>query len=35
VLPDPDPDKLSVYVLGPACTAGNEDLLTFFRVDRP
>jgi hypothetical protein len=35
VLPDPDPAKLSVFVLGPDCTRENEDLLTFFRVDRP
>lgn len=35
VLPDPDPAKVSVFVVGPACAQGNEDLLKFLRVDAP
>lgn len=35
VLPDPDPAKVSIYVVGPACAQGNEDLRTFLRVDAP
>lgn len=35
VLPDPDPGKLAVYVVGPACTQGGEDLLRFLRVEAP
>jgi hypothetical protein len=35
VLPDPDPGKVAVYVVGPGCTAQDESLLTFLRVDAP
>lgn len=35
VLPDPDPAKVSIYVVGPACTATTDDLKYFLRLDRP
>lgn len=35
VLPDPDPAKLSVYVVGPQCAQEDAQVLTFLRVDRP
>jgi hypothetical protein len=35
VLPDPDPAKLSVYVVGAECAAADARLLGFFRLDAP
>lgn len=35
LLPDPDPEKVAVYVVGPGCTAQNDSLLQFLRVDAP
>jgi hypothetical protein len=35
VLLDPDPDKLSVFVVGPQCAQADAQLLHFVRVDRP
>lgn len=35
LLPDPDPAKVSVYVVGPQCAAADATLLGFFRVDAP
>lgn len=35
VLPDPDPAKLSVFVVGPECAAADASLLHFVRVDAP
>lgn len=35
LLPDPDPGKVSVYVVGPACAAADAAVLGFFRVDAP
>lgn len=35
VLPDPDPQKLSVYVVGPQCAQDDAQVLTFLRVDAP
>lgn len=35
VLPDPDPAKLSVYVVGADCAAADAKVLGFLRVDAP
>ena len=35
VLPDPDPARVAVFVVGPACGPGNEDVLAYVRVARP
>ena len=35
LLPDPDPAKVAVFVVGAGCTQQDEDLLTFLRVDVP
>lgn len=35
VLPDPDPAVLSLFVVGPGCTATDEQLKLFTRVERP
>ena len=35
VLADPDPARLSVFVVGPACSRADDDLLFFTRVPRP
>lgn len=35
VLPDPDPAKLSVFVVGAGCTAADAKVLGFLRVDAP
>lgn len=35
VLPDPDPAKLSVFVVGPGCSRADDSLLHFFRIDAP
>lgn len=35
VLPDGDPDRLGVYVVGPGCSQADDGLLFFTRVDRP
>lgn len=35
LLPDPDPEKVAVYVVGAGCTAQNDSLLQFLRVDTP
>lgn len=35
LLPDPDPAKLSVYVVGPDCAAADAKVLGFLRVDAP
>jgi len=35
VLPDPDPARLSVFVVGPACSQADDDLQYFTRVPRP
>jgi hypothetical protein len=35
VLPDPDPAKLSVFVVGPGCSQADDSTLRFVRVDRP
>ena len=34
-LPDPDPDRLSVFVVGPACSRADGDVQYFTRVVRP
>ena len=34
-LPDPDPGRLSVFVVGPACSRADGDVLFFTRVVRP
>ena len=34
-LPDPDPDRLSVFVVGPACSGADGDVQFFTRVVRP
>ena len=34
-LPDPDPDRLSVFVVGPACSRADGDVQFFTRVVRP
>ena len=34
-LTDPDPTKVSVFVVGPMCSAADAALLFFTRVDRP
>ncbi len=35
VLPDPDPAKLSVFVVGADCAAADARVLSFLRVDAP
>jgi len=35
LLPDADPAKLAVFVVGPGCSQADEGLLFFTRVDRP
>jgi hypothetical protein len=35
LLPDPDPEKVAVFVVGPRCTQQDENLLTFLRIDAP
>lgn len=35
VVPDPDPAKLSVFVVGPTCAQADPALLHFVRVDAP
>lgn len=35
LLPDPDPAKLSVFVVGSTCSGSEPDLLFFFRIDKP
>lgn len=35
VLPDPDPAKLSVFVVGPQCSQADDSTLHFFRIDAP
>lgn len=35
VLVDPDPAKLSIFVVGPGCAAADADLRHFVRVDAP
>lgn len=35
VLPDPDPAKLQVFVVGPQCSQADDATLHFVRVDRP
>jgi len=35
LLPDADPAKLSVFVVGPGCSPADAGLLFFTRVDRP
>lgn len=35
VLPDPDPAKLSVFVVGPGCSRADDSTLHFFRLDAP
>lgn len=35
VLPDPEPGKLSVFVVGPDCAAADAKVLSFLRVDAP
>lgn len=35
MLPDPDPAKVSVYVVGAGCAAADAQLLGFLRVDAP
>jgi len=35
LLPDADPAKLSVFVVGPGCSQAGDELLFFTRVDRP
>ncbi len=34
LLDDPDPAKVSVFVVGPTCVKGDEALLFFTRLDR-
>jgi hypothetical protein len=35
LLPDPEPDTLSVFVVGPGCSRADDSLLQFLRVDAP
>lgn len=35
VLPDPDPTKVSIFVVGPDCSQADDDTLFFTRLDRP
>ncbi len=35
LLPDPDPAKIALYVVGAGCTQVNDSLLQFLRVDSP
>lgn len=35
VLPDPDPAKLSIFVVGPGCSQADDSTLHFVRVDAP
>jgi hypothetical protein len=35
VLPDPDPAKLQVFVVGPGCSQADDGVLRFVRVARP
>lgn len=35
LLPDPDPAKVSVFVVGPDCAAADAKVLGFLRVDAP
>lgn len=35
VLPDPDPAKVSVFVVGPDCSRNDDDTLFFTRLARP
>lgn len=35
VLPDPDPTKVSVFVVGPGCSKDNDATLQFIRLARP
>lgn len=35
LLPDPDPAKIALYVVGAGCTQDNDSLLQFLRVDSP
>ena len=35
VLPDPDPTKVSIFVVGPDCAATADDLKFFTRLARP
>lgn len=35
VLPDPDPTKVSVFVVGPACSKDNDATLLFSRLSKP
>lgn len=35
LLPDPDPAKVAVFVVGPECTQTDPQLLHYVRVDRP
>ena len=35
LLPDPDPEKVAVFVVGPGCGQADPQLLHYVRVDRP
>ncbi len=35
VLPDPDPGKVGIYVVGPGCSQSADSLVFFSRLDRP
>ena len=35
VLPDPEPTTVSVFVVGPGCSAQDDRTLFFFRAPRP
>jgi len=35
VLPDPDPGKVGIYVVGPECSQSADSLVFFTRLDRP
>lgn len=35
VLPDPDPEKVSVFVVGPDCSQDNDSTLLFIRLTKP
>jgi hypothetical protein len=35
LLPDPDPAKIALYVVGAGCAQDNDSLLQFLRVDSP
>lgn len=35
LLPDPDPSKVAVFVVGPECAQADPQLLHYVRVDRP